>query len=94
MSTTKLWAEVGTWNGDPAMVVMRSSHENGVDEWGGLPEVLHDVPLEFPDGYDPVFADDADLPYESELEHLGYRAKPGVAGQYTVDGYLFEIEAI
>lgn len=84
MNELKLWAEVGTWDGRASMLIFFGR------EGGDGQDILHDVPLDFPD----EVLDHADLPYADELEKLGYRVKPNLPGYYTTDGYLFEIDAL
>jgi hypothetical protein len=92
-NTLKMWAEVGIWNsGEPALVIMRGYLEDGqlIDS----PEVLHDVPLTFPEGYDEHSSDMILLPWEEPLEALGYRQIAGSSHDYLTDSVAFDVEKV
>jgi hypothetical protein len=91
----RTWAEVGIWNqGDPpALVVMSATFEDG-QIFEGV-DVLHEVDLEVPAGFNQDdHWDIADLPWREPLRALGYRRELGAEnmGNYTPYGYAFMVE--
>ncbi len=93
MFQTKTWVEVGIWNaGEPAVLIQTGHYEDGV--LIELPEILHDVLLEFPEGYDEAREDMFGLPWLEALEKLGYRKVPGAFVHYLPYSVAFDIEEV
>jgi hypothetical protein len=91
----RIWAEVGIWNaGEPALVVMRGFFDENGQPFDNSPEVLHDVPLAFPDSFDEKRSDVADLPWGTALNDLGYRAVPGQEFGYSAHAVVFDVETV
>jgi hypothetical protein len=57
-------------------------------------EVLHDVALDFPEGYDEQRDDMADLAWQEVLEALGYRRVPGSKLEYLPYSVAFDVEEV
>jgi len=90
---TRLWSEIGIRKaGHPALTVNRTELW-----WGALlegPFVLHEVPLELPDGFDEKHGDLFRLSWEPALKALGYRMAPGDHHYYTHNSVTFRVEEI
>jgi hypothetical protein len=86
---TRLWAEVGIWDGQAGLIIQREEYEPDwrYREFSGP---LLDVPI---DGND----DDSDvlcLPWREPLLRLGYRPVPGWEPTYLPDSVCFPIEEV
>ena len=91
---TRIWCEVGIWNaGEPALLVMSAAFDEN-DQMLDSPEVLNDVPLAFPDGYDENRDDLLDLQWEQALRDLGYRVVNLNDREYATHSVIFDVQKV